>query len=1200
MTNTLFLSLKRLPSDAIRVAFGRDVNAHPFDLAVDPIRKLADDTVSRFSDAKPDELLAMGRALYDWLNADKHFADELNAFPDSNEPVALAITAPDTLGHLPWETLHDGTDFLITRENRPVVPVRVARPRDNADAPIPANRPLRVLFMATSPENVEPVLNFEKEEGDILTAADQVGSRFDLVVEESGTLAELRKTIERNASSPFDVVHLSGHADHDGETPVFLTEDDSGLNLLATPADIVAALSPMPPLVFLSGCKTAEAIRGGAAGSLAEQLIENGANAVLGWGRPVTDTIAINAATAFYGSLSNGASLFTALVNTYRAMREEEARLRKQNPFPANWHLLRLFVGETLPGAFVTRPDTEGREASSLATFADVFLDPTTLQLRAVSRERFVGRRRLLQTCLRALKRPDQTGVVLHGLGGNGKTSMAARLCDRLAPGLTPVVLVGKLTESDLLLKLDKALGKEEAPGQLALSLERTEDLPFEVRFKNLLFQARTSLLFVLDDFERNYQNHEGKIEFDDTGAPVQGKIEFDVTGAPVLGEEHGRVLSILAEAVTGSDHRILITSRFRLDHSSGDRFKQFQVNTFKDTDLKKLIAAHRRELKERIGTSNELNGLFASEENAIALAAGNARLLGWLYNLLADPFLNLNRIFGVMESTKTKLLESVLAEELLRQQPETVKRFLGVAAVYATFAPRSALTALTREIAGIDPEFERASAIGLLETAPDPIEKGESVYFVPELLIDLLRDALPTDETRWHERAATLLYDEWWLKEGRKSIPLADELVRLAKNGNLPKIAARAEGYVQNILANQYLFHQAKQRLNNLPPESLGEFDIELAQGRMAQYFGEGETAERHFEAALAKCPMNDPERLFILFYRAGFITQQGRSDEALTCYQTELLPQFKKLGENKIYAITLIEVASILKQQGKLDEVLRILEDVRNSFEERGDKRSHAVTLAYVSEILKARGNFDEASRILQDEVLPVFEKLGDVRERAYTRLKVTDILLARSDFDQASQILQDEVLPVFEKLGDVRSRALTLSRVADICKARKDYDNALKLLQSEVLPVYERLGDAHSSAVTLGKIAELFQAHGDLDGALQIRQKQQLPVFEKLKNHEDRAYNLFMIGQNLGFKRQFQSALEHLAQAKAIFDTLHLPEEASKTEELLQLIRIQKVLSIIGDEGMRELNKLSALKKYDEANRIIQNALAQPDPE
>ena len=130
-----------------------------------------------------------GRKLFNWLDGSDRFLQQaINQY--WQEGIVLAIAASAKLAHLPWELLHDGNNFLVARMPA-VVPVRWVS-SDTKKLSIegePANRALNVLFMATSPLGVEPVLDFEAEEGRILEATAR--AKIGLTVEESGCLTEL-------------------------------------------------------------------------------------------------------------------------------------------------------------------------------------------------------------------------------------------------------------------------------------------------------------------------------------------------------------------------------------------------------------------------------------------------------------------------------------------------------------------------------------------------------------------------------------------------------------------------------------------------------------------------------------------------------------------------------------------------------------------------------------------------------------------------------------------------------------------------------------------------------------------------------------------------------------------------------------------------------------------------------------------------
>lgn len=75
---------------------------------------------------------------------------------------------------------------------------------------------------------------------------------------------------------------------------------------------------------------------------------------------------------------------------TYQALIKNEAR---------DWHLLRLYVGDTLPGNLVTSLRTRGRKPAPPRSFNAEFLDAAG-KVKVPTRESFVGRRRQLQRCL--------------------------------------------------------------------------------------------------------------------------------------------------------------------------------------------------------------------------------------------------------------------------------------------------------------------------------------------------------------------------------------------------------------------------------------------------------------------------------------------------------------------------------------------------------------------------------------------------------------------------------------------------------------------------------------------------------------------------------------------------------------------------------------------------------------------------------
>lgn len=389
---TLHIQLVEVEQDIVelRYFFAQKSQYEPQLLNLAAIQALLKQAKRDYYVGQQPALAEIGQQLFFWLDGDGRWLSRaIDNCP--SEGLILAIATSEKLAHLPWEVLHDGTDFLIKRVNPVVVPVRWSD-RQTETKPIQAGT-LQVLFMATSPEGVEPILDFEGEEARILEDTQELP--LVLRVEESGCIAQLGKLWSRYRE-PFDVFHLTGHASIPTASPYipyFVSETETGDRYNATAAEIWQVFRHRSPqLVFLSGCRTGQAADNGAVPSLAEALIQQGATAVLGWGRPVADVAATAAAAHLYGKLAEGYQLSEALASTYQHLWEQKV---------IDWHLLRLYVRGECPGAlveplgdYIWQPPEPAYEQ---------FLDPATQTVRVATPQEFVGRRRILQRCLKAM-----------------------------------------------------------------------------------------------------------------------------------------------------------------------------------------------------------------------------------------------------------------------------------------------------------------------------------------------------------------------------------------------------------------------------------------------------------------------------------------------------------------------------------------------------------------------------------------------------------------------------------------------------------------------------------------------------------------------------------------------------------------------------------------------------------------------------
>ncbi len=682
------------------------------------------------------DLADLGGMLYRWLDGPTE--RWLAAAREKQRPIGVHLDCDGRLRHLPWELIHDG-GFLAVSAGQPIWPVRCASPRNGAPTPV-ANRPLRVLFMASFPVDVAPVLDFEGEEAMILAAA---ANLVEVVVEENGSLEGLRSVVTMFGDGYFDVLHVSGHATLGPTVPRFVLENEIGMRDDATAAEIAEALGhSWPPLVFVSGCHTGRASGEGELASMAEALVQAGAPAVLGWALPVGDHAASQLAAVLYHGLATGGRRDAAVTAARRAL------FTSKSPY---WHLLRLYADRTPLGPLVTPPAQKGRVKLRARPVSELFLGPSG-EVKVASNEGFVGRRRELQRCLRAL-RPVGSAVgpqllILHGMGGLGKSTLAARLLDRMrTTHPKQAVWVGQIDENEICKLTDRVT--LDAASHLSINKLLTEPgLTLEERIRFILDGPLTDVacVFVFDDFEH-------------------GNLDDDGNGGYVCTPAALEVVTALATAIarTGSQSRVIITSRHDFPLPPGVAAQRESLSALRGADLEKKL-----QLTANLGSSSALAP--AVRRHAIDAAAGIPRLVERIDRLISDPGTDHEQILGTIDATAVEYREELLAEKLLAaQQPET-RRMLALAAIYEIPVPVAATAAL---VAGgaVSSSLARAVAVGLIDTGPHPTS-GEHRYLVSNLLKPLLGGIAErlTDKDRVAAfgLGARALYELWVVPDGQ------------------------------------------------------------------------------------------------------------------------------------------------------------------------------------------------------------------------------------------------------------------------------------------------------------------------------------------------------------------------------------------------------------------------------------------------
>ena len=854
------------------------------------------------------------------------------------------------------------------------------------------HRDLAMMFMAASPEG-QRLLEFEAEEAAILEATERLAVA--LVVEESGCAALLKERLA--GDGPFEVVHVSCHgAILDGVPSLALETLHGEIDLVAA-GDFCGLLGERkPPLVFVSACQTAESASGFGE-PFVRALVRSGVPNVMGWDGSVYDTDATRFARVFYGELAGYASVPFAASTARRDLllaHLEDPRVGR------HWHLARVYAGPDGGGACCERrkPKRRLRKASGYKEF----LDKANSRVPVASAREFVGRRRQVQKVLRALA-DGEAGVLICGMGNLGKSSLAARIANRM-PGHRTVVVFERYDAVAIFDQLVEAVAPSERAGLLRTWREQiaADGALLGGALEELLDGAfyERPILLIVDDLERILEQ------------PRPGQTRTPVADAGGAVDAWRAALAGVLRAfkATETDSRLLLTSRydFTLPDGGGrdlrDVVQRVSLTPMDDEERAKQWRAAARAVT-RAAPGGDADDEQALVARAKAAAGGNPGL----QEVLCRPILA-----GELDVARAAL-DSVERFKRSGEVPADDNAAHEFFARVSLQAYRDALTAKELEQLRAATLFTEGMAVPVaaLQAAGQALGVGEPAASVERLI-------------------GLGLVDDWTMAVGSPS-SAANALAR-------PLVAALSEPEIARMAG------AAMEAIADAWQDEHGRFPIDARGVQAARLALAGDAAAQLLDRSAHAAGTflfrhHHDARTALELLRAALkqIAQQGQSPRpALLRLAADCA---ERIGENALrvalleQALTLssadpVELALVAVQHATATSVrdgaeraLARLHDAAGVLKEAGDVRSRAVTMGKIADILQQRGETDEALRIRREEELPVYERLGDVRSRAVTMGKIADILQQRGETDEALRIRREEQLPVYERLGDVR---------------------------------------------------------------------------------------------------------------------------------------------------------------------------------
>ena len=1017
-----------------------------------------------------------------------------------NLTIKVASDTPDILAW-PWEALFNDDDGYIAqhcRIERELHSVRGARPI----ATKLSENQLNILYIIARPYGdsdvgfqtlARPLIDF--------VATEKWPVRVDVL--RPPTFDQLRAVLEENKNF-YHIVHFDGHGGApgqvDGQDGVLLFEKDNDPNNEgdAIPAERLSTLlrEYNVPYMVLNACLSAT-MGSNPFASVATSLLKAGAHGVVA----MSHSLWVNGAKAFVPAFYKRLFVEGDIAEATRAGRREmynkkmrDAQFGQNNQVEFNDWVVPVLYHQVTEKRILPKLTKGGREHNSRLP----------AEARQLMRRDFIGRSGAIHQLERAIKRQPQAGILVHGMAGEGKTTLARGFLQWLddTGGLETDALwfsfEGIYSASYVIDVLTERLF-----GLQAMAATMEDKIPAIIQKLN-----DTPLVMVWDNFE-SVSGYGG------------------VTA--LLSEDDRDVLKRLLRGLRGGATKVIITSRspeawletrevfrLKLDGLQGEELWQYCNAVVRDLGLS--IARNDPEYKPLI---DKLQG------NPLAI-----RVI--LLRLEKKP------------SPKTLMAELEKGE--YPGEDDDTKRLLQALEVFSSGLDEAFAPVL--RFIGLHEQFVDADYVGVMLNAIDAPVDSVAVCFDTLVKGGLCHEVYENGYKIHPAMRASLT----------KLCPATELECRAFVDfiGTLCCVYGEKQMHEKRMIFELFSanFHSALSMARGLDMQD----DICMLLDRIAVYayynrhFAEAEQLYR--ELLQAGESFNRSHAKAAAYHQLGMIATKSRDFEAAEKLYKHALEINLKQGNGR-------GAATIYHQMGILAEERRDFEAAEKLYQQsleitlkQDDDHGATSTYHQLGMLAQERRDFEAAEKWYQQS-LDIELKRDDDLGAATTYHQMGTLAQERRDFEAAEKLYKQS-LEIKLKQGDDHGTATTYHQLGMLAEKRRDFEAAEKWYK-HALEIDLKQGNDHGTATTYHQMGRLAEERRDFDAA-EKWYMQAMEIDLNQGNDHGAAITYAQLGLFAGMRQDFDRAEAFTQKALDIF-IKNDPFSTEKAQRQLQLIKSLK---------------------------------------
>jgi len=1038
----------------------------------------------------------------------------LKFFFKKDEPELLRI---------PWEFMLDGDNFLSALPSVSLLRVIEGIPDKKIEK---IKGKIKMLAIVSSPLDLKlhQRLQIEREQMLILQAVDRAvaANRMEIEFEDEASLRNIQGRLEEDE---YHIIHYTGHGEYSyqDDKGYLLLEDDSGNSREVdneTIAHLLAGYSSLR-LVVLSGCQTAKTSGMEAFRDLSTPLLHKGIPAVISMQYSIADESAMNLAKKLYTEISEEIPIDIALTRARKELllNERAGAVDFATPVLYTDNPDCLCIEDIQPQAEVEGFSLKSSPAKNIV----ITLEQLGTQ--------FIGRRRELRRIKEDLLNRGKRAIILHGIGGIGKTVTATKAAVKLQDnfrGIYAFDCSGGLKIEEILVQLNGFLKRN---GIDAFDIICNSDEPVEMKI-NYLAQilSQIKLLLIFDNFETLLCEEKKKWQLKDedlkkglkalvtqckdgTCFIFTSRYTFDITD--------GRLLNILDEINLGEltePEAIMVMNRF--------------------TDISREEFPIKSEIFQKIGGHPYTINVFASHARNKSVKEVLMDIADVTKEMVEFALLDMS--YGMLSSRAKNLVQRI--------------------SVFKKAFPYEALEWMMKgrgKFKKIDKEIEELIHWGLIIKIED--EQSE-FYQVHTLVKDFIREKIDGEE-----------WKKWLIKAAQFYENLAKNTKSLWDYLDARDLYFAAEDYnkageIVSIITeylNRWGFIDLAKRLNEETVKTASELLKALAIHNLGIIFqNQGEYAkakQRYYQSLRMYKEKKNKEGITRVIYQIGNIYYlQNKYKNAIKIYN-HITKISEKLGLKLGVAAAFHQLGTIHYEQGEFELAMDSYQESLKIKMEQNDALGIALTLYHIGIIYHEQGNYEKARQNLVKS-FKLYDKLGDKRSIINLYHLLGIIFYQQGNINDAVKFFITS-LNISKKLGEKMGMSKTLHQLGVIYQSKGEFEKAISAYKKSI-KIKEELNDKKGIANTYGQLGNIYYQKGDYHNAL-IHYHRIMKIYEELNNKRGKSFVLHQLGVVYQSQNEYQLALNKYNESLKIKNELN-----DKRGIALSLLQIGTVYYEKGD--------------------------------